>query len=184
MTLTSLLWLTEKDRSQAGNRMTLSGRARKCKQKYQGSSIRSLYNPRSDPKELYSKNGQKGGMPVQPIDGKMGSVTKENDCDLLPTPFSITPESVLKPADDIHAFMQDANNQDSLLVVRIEDHMAFVEKAAVALSYVVHGATHFRIVAEQFKAVGEGLKIGFGSLDTEVKHGAGQDSLDITGSCF
>jgi hypothetical protein len=32
--------------------------------------------------------------------------------------------------------------------------------------------------------VGEGLKIGFGSLDTEVEHGAGQYSLDITGSFF
>ena len=91
---------------------------------------------------------------------------------------------VLKTADDIHAFMQNANNQDILLVVHIEDHMAFVQKAAVALSYVVHSATHLRIVAEQFKALGEGLKIGFGSLDTEVEHGAGQYSLDITGSRF
>jgi hypothetical protein len=98
--------------------------------------------------------------------------------------FARTAESVLKTADDIHAFMQNANNQDSLLIVRIEDHMAFVKNTAVALSYVVHSATHLRIVAEQFKAVGEGLKIGFGSLDTEVEHGAGQYSLDITGSRF
>jgi len=95
-----------------------------------------------------------------------------------------SPVSVLKTADDIHAFMQNANNQDILLVVRIEDRMAFVQKAAVALSYVVHSATHLRVVAEQFKAVGEGLKIGFGSLDTEVEHGAGQYSLDISGSRF
>ena len=87
--------------------------------------------------------------------------------------FASTAESVLKTADDIHAFMQNANNQDSLLVALIEDHMALVQKTAVALSYVVHSATHLRIVAEQFKAVGEGLKIGFGSLDTEVEHGAG-----------
>ena len=87
--------------------------------------------------------------------------------------FASTAESVLKTADDIHAFMQNANNQDSLLVALIEDHMALVQKTAVAPSYVVHSATHLRIVAEQFKAVGEGLKIGFGSLDTEVEHGAG-----------
>ena len=98
--------------------------------------------------------------------------------------FGITPESILKTANDIHAFMQNANNQDSLLVARIEDHMAFVQKTAVALSYVVHTATHLRIVAEQFKAVGEGLKISFGLLDTEVEHGAGQYSLDIIGSRF
>ncbi len=66
----------------------------------------------------------------------------------------------------------------------IEDHMALVQKTAVALSYVVHSATHLRIVAEQFKAVGEGLKIGFGSLDTEVEHGAGQYSPDVIGSRF
>ena len=54
--------------------------------------------------------------------------------------FGITPESILKTANDIHAFMQNANNQDSLLVARIEDHMAFVQKTAVALSYVVHSA--------------------------------------------
>lgn len=33
-------------------------------------------------------------------------------------------------------------------------------------------------------AVGAGLKTGVGSLDTELEHGAGQGSLDITGNCF
>ncbi|MGD8854593.1 MAG: hypothetical protein PVI28_19675 [Gammaproteobacteria bacterium] len=55
---------------------------------------------------------------------------------------------VLKTADDINAPMQNANNQDILFAVRLEDHMAFVQKAAVALSYVINGATHFGIVAE------------------------------------
>ena len=40
--------------------------------------------------------------------------------------FVRTLESVLEAADHIHAFTQNANNQDILLVVRIEDHMAFV----------------------------------------------------------
>ena len=33
-------------------------------------------------------------------------------------------------------------------VTFIEDHMAFVQKTALALSYVVHSAAHLRIVAD------------------------------------
>ncbi len=50
--------------------------------------------------------------------------------------------------------MQNANNPNILFVVAIEDHMALVEKAAVARSDIIHSATHIRIVAESLKAMG------------------------------
>lgn len=62
----------------------------------------------------------------------------------------------------IHMVVENADNEDVVFAGRfVEDQVTFVGEAAVSGPDFFGSAAHFRIVAEEFQAAGQGFEVVF-----------------------
>jgi len=90
--------------------------------------------------------------------------------------------SILNVSDGIHMVVENADNEDVVFAGRfVEDQVAFVGKSAVSGPYLFGSAAHFRMVAEEFQAAGQGVEVVFCLQQAKLDQGLLQDFFDILG---
>lgn len=78
--------------------------------------------------------------------------------------------------------VENADDEDVVFVGGfVENQVAFVGKSAVSWADIVGATAHFRIVAEEFQAAGQGLEVVFCLQQAKLDQGLLQDVFDILG---
>ena len=83
---------------------------------------------------------------------------------------------------DVHAFMQNTNDQHAAPGVPLENYVALMRKTAIAWPYVVSAAAHIWILVQEFQAVLQRMVVKLCLMRTEINSRSIEDLLDILGS--
>jgi len=69
------------------------------------------------------------------------------------------------------SLMQNPNNQNVIVLLRIKNHVALVRKTSVAGADVFGTTTHLWVIGEQSKALVQIVVVGLGLQQAKIKNG-------------